>query len=257
MALVIGIIFAIWLLHGSFKVVSAWKVAVVFRLGKVKRIAEPGVLFLMPFIDSLYYVDMRTKTQTISIPEVLTKDTVPIEVDAIVFWKVTDAHAAVLGIQDFKGSIELAAQVALRDVIGSSDLATVLSNRGLIDSMIETAIAPKAEAWGIVVQSVEIKDVSLPEALQNAMSQGAQAQREAQARSLLAESEISIAKQFVEAAKVYESDPVALRLRAMNLAYEAIKSGQTNTIVLPASGLDGLASLAPALSAVAAAPLPD
>ncbi len=244
---IVVFVIALAILSTTFRFVSEFERLVIFRLGRFEGVKGPGFVFVTPLIESVYEtVDIRVITKQIGI-DAMTRDTVSIKVQAVIFYEVTSPEDASLKVDDYDEAIDLAAQTALRNAIGSSNLATVLSNRSALDEAVQNSISSMAKFWGILVRSVDINDVVLPPELANAMSQGAQAEREASARQLLAASEVVIAKQFVEAAKIYESDPVAIDLRKMNLAFEAIKSGQTNTVLIPATGFEGLASTAKAI----------
>jgi regulator of protease activity HflC (stomatin/prohibitin superfamily) len=240
----------------ALRVNSEWDRAVILRLGRFHRLAGPGFFVMIPFIDSIAgdeAIDMRVSTSEIEVEKAMTKDTVPVRVDAVLFWQVVDAKKAVLEVEDYADSIDVAATTALRDVIGSVGLSTLLSARDSVDAMIQQRVAKRAEAWGIAITGVELRDVSLPDALTDAMSRQAQAERERQARSILADSESEIAQRFVDAAKIYEQSPfaeVAVHLRGMNMLYEGLKE-KGALMVVPSSalqsmdlgGIAGLASL--------------
>lgn len=218
--------------------------SVIFRLGRFSRIAGSGLYLTIPFIESVFEsVDTRVLTDSVNVDKAMTKDTVPVSVEAILFWHVLDTPDAVksatMAVEDYHHSIELSAQTALRDVIGQTNLADLLSNRDMVDAGIATKIASRAAAWGIEVTSVEILDVSLPDELTDAMSRQAQAERERQARVILAQSEVEAAQKFVEAAKTYEQTPTAIHLRGMNMLYEGLKE-KGALMIVPSSALSSM-----------------
>ena len=221
------------LLPAWLKMASQWQRAVVLRLGRFQGVRGPGLFFLVPFIETIQtLIDMRIRTTEIRAEEALTRDTVSIGMDAIVFWRVTDAAKAALEIDDFRLAVERVAQTSLREMIGTSDLSRLLSDRQVADKELQRSIGVKTATWGVVITSVEIKDIGIPSSLQDAMSRQAQAEREKQARETLASAEVGVARQVREAALLYASDPVALRLRQMNLVYEMNKDRGT-TIIIP------------------------
>jgi regulator of protease activity HflC (stomatin/prohibitin superfamily) len=227
-----------WFVAASIKIADQWEKTVVLRLGKFQELRGPGLFFIMPIIDTVpYWIDLRTITSTFKAEKTLTKDTVPVDVDAVLFWKVIDPKKAALDVADYKSAISWAAQTALRDVIGKTLLSDMLEGRGKIGAELQKIIDERTEPWGINVISVEVKDVLIPSGLEDAMSMQAQAERERQARVILGDSERQVAEKFSEAAKSYVGDPTALHLRAMNMLYEGLK--QNSTIVLvPSSVLD-------------------
>ncbi|MHB8053297.1 MAG: slipin family protein, partial [Methanoregula sp.] len=188
-----------------------------------------------------YMIDLRVITTSFTAEQTLTKDTVPVNVDAVLFWQVVDVEKAALEVMDYKGSISLASQTALRDVIGKTILADMLTGREAIDEELQRLIGNRVSGWGIKILSVEIRDVVIPGALQDAMSMQAQAERERQARVILGDSERQIAEKFAMAAKSYEGNPTALHLRAMNMLYEGLKSGQSTIVIVPSSALQTMA----------------
>jgi regulator of protease activity HflC (stomatin/prohibitin superfamily) len=222
----------------SIKIAAPWDRAVVLRLGRFRALRGPGVFFIVPVLDTIpYWIDVRVIASTFRAEKTLTKDTVPVDVDAVLFWKVTDAERASLAVEDFRNAVSWASQTALRDVIGKTMLADMLEGREKISAELQRIIDQRTEPWGVSILSVEIRDVLIPAALQDAMSMQAQAERERQARVILGDSERQIAEKFGEAAKTYAHDPVALHLRAMNMLYEGLK--QNSTIVLvPSSAID-------------------
>ncbi|HVJ55062.1 MAG TPA: slipin family protein [Aliidongia sp.] len=231
-----------FLLPSSLKMANQWERAVLLRLGKYQGLRGPGLFFIIPFIDTVpFYIDNRIQTTEITAEAALTKDTVAVNMDAIVFWQVHDAEKAALEIANYRQAIERVAQTSLREMIGSNDLTTLLSDRKTADIELQRVIGTKTAEWGIDVTSVEIKDIAIPAGLQDAMSRQAQAEREKQARVTLASAEIAVAEQMVQAADLYEAHPAAMRLRQMNLLYEMNKDRGT-TILIPtemASSLSG------------------
>ncbi len=234
----VGGFFAAWLISSSVRMVAQWQRAVVLRLGKFVGLKGPGLFFIIPLVESVSnVVDTRTISSTFRAEQTITADTVPVDVDAVLFWRVFDVEKAVLEVQQYDQSVGWAAQTALRDVIGRSTLADVLSGREKIDAVLKQIIDSRTEPWGVRVESVEIRDVIIPSALQDAMSRQAQAERERQARIILGESETQIAHKFMEAAVMYEKSPVALHLRAMNMLYEGMKD-KGSLIIVPSSALE-------------------
>jgi len=224
----------------SVKVANVWEKFVVLRLGKLQGVRGPGIFMIIPFIDNVVaIIDERIQTTSFNAEQALTKDTVPVNVDAIIFWHIHDAQKAALAITDYRQAIDRVAQTSLREMIGSSLLAALLSDRQTADAQLRDEIGAKTAAWGVTVGSVEIRDVAIPEALQDSMSRQAQAEREKQARVILGSAEAEIAAKFVEAARVYESQPGALQLRAMNIIYETTKE-RGATILMPTSMVDSL-----------------
>ncbi|MEA9356268.1 slipin family protein [Bacteriovorax sp. PP10] len=222
----------------SIKIANQWEKAIVLRLGKFYSLKGPGIFFIIPFVDVVaYWLDTRVITSSVNTERTLTKDTVPVNVDAVLFWKVTDPERAALNVADYESAIGWASKTALRDVIGRTMLADMLEGRGKIGKELQRTIEERAEPWGINIVSVEIKDVLIPAALENAMSMQAQAERERQARVILGESEKQVAEKFEEAARTYADNPVAFHLRAMNMLYEGLKQNST-IVVVPSSALD-------------------
>ncbi len=227
----------------AIKMVSQWQRAVVLRLGRFAGVRGPGLFFLVPFLEVIQTtVDMRIRTTEIRAEEALTRDTVSIGMDAIVFWRVTDAAKAALEIDNFQLAVERVAQTSLREMIGTNDLSRLLSDRQQADIELQRSIGAKTLDWGVVVTSVEIKDIGIPASLQDAMSRQAQAEREKQARETLASAEVGVARQVKEAALIYASDPTALKLRQMNLVYEMNKERGT-TIIIPSDLATALGQL--------------
>jgi regulator of protease activity HflC (stomatin/prohibitin superfamily) len=224
----------------SVKVANVWQKFVILRVGKLQSVKGAGFFMIIPVLDNVVaIIDERIQTTAFNAEEALTKDTVPVNVDAIIFWHVHDAQKAALAITDYRQAIDRVAQTTLREMIGSSMLAALLSDRKAADAHLCDEIGSKTADWGITVRSVEIRDVAIPVALQDAMSRQAQAEREKQARVILGSAEAEIAAKFVEAAQVYENHPGALQLRAMNIIYETTKE-RGATILIPSSMVDSL-----------------
>jgi regulator of protease activity HflC (stomatin/prohibitin superfamily) len=224
----------------GLKMANTWEKFVILRAGRLRGVKGPGLFFIIPIIDNVAAViDERIQTTAFSAEEALTKDTVPVNVDAIIFWFVHDAQSAALNITNYREAIDRVAQTSLREMIGSSMLAALLSERTAADELLRGEIGRKTADWGISVKSVEIRDVAIPVALQDAMSRQAQAEREKQARVILGSAEAAIAGQFVEAAMTYADHPAALQLRAMNIIYETTKE-RGATILIPTSMVDSM-----------------
>ncbi len=228
------------LLGSSMKIADEWEKAVVLRMGRYRGLRGPGLFWVVPVIDRVtYHIDQRIRTTDFGAESCLTKDTVPVNVDAIAFWVVYDAERAALEVQQYQQAVVLAAQTALRDAIGKHDLAELIQSRRELGRILKDALDAKMHDWGIQVQSVEIRDVIIPKALEEAMSRQAQAERERQARIILGTAETEIAAKFVEAADTYADKPIALNLRAMNMLYESIvKRG--SLMVVPSGLADSL-----------------
>jgi regulator of protease activity HflC (stomatin/prohibitin superfamily) len=208
----------------SPKIARQWERAVVLRLGKYRGLRGPGLFWILPFIDTIpAWIDQRTITTSFAAEQTLTSDTVPVNVDAVLFWMVYDPEKAALEVQDYMQAVSWAAQTALRDIIGRTSLTDLLRGREKIEAELQKLIDERSNPWGITVQSVEMRDVIIPDALQDAMSREAQAAREKQARVILGEAERDIAHLFQEASMAYQSNPTALHLRAMNMLYEGLK----------------------------------
>jgi regulator of protease activity HflC (stomatin/prohibitin superfamily) len=222
------------------KVADQWDRAVVLRLGRFHVLRGPGLFFIVPIIDTIpYWIDTRVITSSFTAERTLTKDTVPVNVDAVLFWKVVDPMKAALDVADYRGAINWAAQTALRDVIGKTVLSDMLEGREKISTELQKIIDERTEPWGINVISVEVKDVLIPPALEDAMSMQAQAERERQARVILGDSERQIAEKFVEAANTYARDPNAFHLRAMNMLYEGLKQNST-IVIVPSTAVESM-----------------
>ena len=232
----------------SIKIADQWDRAVVLRLGRFRSLEGPGLFFIIPIIETVpYWIDTRVITGSFKAEKTLTKDTVPVDVDAVLFWKVIDPKKAALDVADYGSAISWASQTALRDVIGKTMLSDMLEGREKISDELQKIIDLRTEPWGINVISVEVKDVLIPAALEDAMSMQAQAERERQARVILGDSERQVAEKFGEAAKTYVNDPIALHLRAMNMLYEGLKQNST-IVIVPSSAVEtmqlgGLAGL--------------
>src|SRR5471032_60211 len=230
----------------ALKMANNWERFVILRAGKLSSVKGPGLFAIIPILDSITAViDERIQTTQFNAESALTRDTVPVNVDAVIFWHVHDAQRAALNITDYRQAIDRVAQTSLREMIGSSLLSALLSERKAADEVLRTEIARKTADWGISVNSVEIRDVAIPVALQDAMSRQAQAEREKEARVILGSAEAAIAAKFVEAARTYASEPAALHLRAMNIIYETTKE-RGATILIPTSMVDSMSVALPA-----------
>jgi regulator of protease activity HflC (stomatin/prohibitin superfamily) len=239
-------------LAASLEVAAEWERAVVLRAGRFQQLKGPGIFSILPIVDTVvYYIDQRVVTTPFSAEQTLTRDGVPINVDAVLFWQVKEPTRAALEVEDYRKAVQWAAQTALREVIGKTPHEVVLSSREQLDHELQSIIERRAVAWGIKVMSVEIRDIIIPEGLQDAMSMQAQAGRELQARVILGDSEVQIAEKFKEAANQYADNPVALHLRAMNMLYEGLKE-KGALVIVPSSavetmnlgGLTGLTAMA-------------
>jgi regulator of protease activity HflC (stomatin/prohibitin superfamily) len=233
----------------SPKIAQQWERAIVLRLGRYHAMRGPGLFWVVPFLDSIAsWIDQRTITTGFAAEQTLTSDTVPVNVDAVLFWMVHDAQKAALEVQEYAQAVSWASQTALRDIIGRTSLSDLLIGRERIETELQRLIDERSSPWGITVQSVEMRDVVIPAALQDAMSRQAQATREKQARVILAEAEVEIAKRFDEAAQSYRQNPTALHLRAMNMLYEGLKEKGALMIVpstaVESMGLGGLTGFA-------------
>jgi regulator of protease activity HflC (stomatin/prohibitin superfamily) len=236
--IVAGFFMIALMLSSAIKIADPWDKAVVLRLGHFHSLRGPGLFFIIPVIDTIpYLIDTRVITTSFKAEKTLTKDTVPVDVDAVLFWKVLDPKKAALEVADYISAISWASQTALRDVIGKTMLSDMLEGRDKISGMLQKIIDERTEPWDINVNSVEVKDVLIPPALENAMSMQAQAERERQARIILGDSERQVAEKFGEAALTYANNPVALHLRAMNMLYEGLKQNST-IVIVPSSAVD-------------------
>lgn len=236
----------------SLKIASQWEKAIILRLGKFRKLAGPGLFWIIPIVDTIpNWIDHRVMVTPFSAEKTLTKDTVPVDVDAVLFWVVWDAEKAALEVADYHAAIAWAAQTALREIIGQSMLADILVGRAKMDADLQRIIDERTTPWGVTVQSVEIRDIVIPQELEDAMSRQAQAERERQARVILGESEKQIADSFAEASRAYADNPTALHLRAMNMLFEGLKE-KGALVIVPSSavdtmnlgGLSGIVSLA-------------
>jgi regulator of protease activity HflC (stomatin/prohibitin superfamily) len=242
-ALIVIAVVVLAILARSVRIASEWQRAVILRLGRFHKVKGPGIYLVFPFIDAVAQViDLRIQTTTITAEQALTRDTVAVGVDAIVFWQVADAESAAIRIANYREAIERVAQTSLREMIGATDLQKLLSDRKAADEQLRVTISTKTATWGVTASSVEIKDVSIPRELQDAMSRQAQAEREKDARVTLASAEKAIAEQILEAAKLYGSDPNALKLRQMNLLYEMNKERGT-TVLIPTDMANSLGTV--------------
>jgi len=224
----------------TLKMANQWERAVVLRLGRLDHIAGPGLFMIIPVVDQVaYWIDQRIQTTEFDAQQALSKDTVPVNIDAVIFWQVHDTERAALEIQDYRRAIQQVAETSLREIVGSSMLSTLLAERTKGDEILREVIGRKTADWGISVISVEIRDIGVPAALQDAMSRQAQAERERLARVALGQAEQEVAIKFVEAAEIYARSPAALQLRAMNIIYETTKEGGA-TILLPTSMVDAM-----------------
>jgi regulator of protease activity HflC (stomatin/prohibitin superfamily) len=222
----------------ALRVASQWEKAVILRLGKFHKLSGPGAFWVIPIIDTLpIWIDHRVMVTPFSAEKTLTKDTVPVDVDAVLFWMVWDAEKAALEVEDYRAAIAWAAQTALREIIGQMTLADILVGRAKMDADLQKIIDERTTPWGITVQSVEIRDIVIPQDLEDAMSRQAQAERERQARIILGESEKQIASSFAEASKAYINNPTALHLRAMNMLFEGLKE-KGALVIVPSSAVD-------------------
>jgi len=254
---IIGTWVVAWALTGIYilfalKVASQWEKVVVLRLGKFFKLAGPGPFWIIPIIDTTpTWIDHRVMVTPFAAQKTLTKDTVPVDVDAVLFWVVWDAEKAALEVENYRAAVDWAAQTALRDIIGRMMLADILVGRSVIDKELQQVIDERTTPWGVTVQSVEIRDIVIPQDLEDAMSRQAQAERERQARVILGESEKQIAESFAEASQAYLDNPTALHLRAMNMLFEGLKE-KGAMVIVPSSavdtmnlgGLSGMISLA-------------
>ncbi|HLB48940.1 MAG TPA: slipin family protein [Anaerolineales bacterium] len=236
----------------AIKIANQWEKVVVLRFGRLRGMRGPGLFWIVPLVDSVSsWIDHRVTVTPFSAEKTLTKDTVPVDVDAVLFWVVWDAEKAALEVKDYQSAISWSAQTALRDIIGKMMLADILVGREAIDQELQKIIDQRTTPWGVTVQSVEIRDIVIPAALEDAMSRQAQAERERQARIILGESEKQIAESFAEASKAYVNNPTALHLRAMNMLFEGLKE-KGALVIVPSSavdtmnlgGLSGMVSLA-------------
>jgi regulator of protease activity HflC (stomatin/prohibitin superfamily) len=237
LAVFVGFLIAFYLMF-AIKVADQWEKAIVLRFGRFRGLKGPGLFWIIPVVDSVRrWIDHRVMVTPFNAEKTLTKDTVPVDVDAVLFWMVWDAEKAALEVEDYRMAISWAAQTALREIIGQMALADILVGRAKMDADLQKIIDARTNPWGITVQSVEIRDVVIPEALEDAMSRQAQAERERQARVILGESEMQIAHSFREASLAYQDNPTALHLRAMNMLFEGLKE-KGALVIVPSSAVD-------------------
>lgn len=253
---------AAFLVASAVRLAAQWERAIVLRLGQFRGERGPGLFFVIPVIETVPYVlDLRTITTVFKAEQTMTRDTVPVDVDAVLFWRVVNPQKAALEVANYQQAVSWASQTALRDIIGRSTLAELLSNREAIDVSLRAVIDQRTEPWGTRVESVEIRDVTIPQGLQDSMARQAQAERERQARVILGESETQIAEKFEQAARSYVNNPTALHLRAMNMLYESMRD-KGALVIVPSSavetmslgalgGLTALGNLAPKANAPA------
>jgi regulator of protease activity HflC (stomatin/prohibitin superfamily) len=236
---VVGFIVAL-VVASAIKVADQWDRALILRLGRFHSLRGPGLFFIIPILDAIpYWIDTRVITTGFKAEKTLTKDTVPVDVDAVLFWKVVDPKKAALDVADYQSAISWASQTALRDVIGKTMLSDMLEGRDKISGVLQKIIDERTEPWGINVISVEVKDVLIPAGLEDAMSMQAQAERERQARVILGDAERQIAEKFAEAGKTYDHNPVAFHLRAMNMLYEGLKENST-IVIVPSTAVESM-----------------
>jgi regulator of protease activity HflC (stomatin/prohibitin superfamily) len=235
----VGVLLGIYLLL-AIKVVDQWEKVAVLRFGRYRGLRGPGVFLIIPVLETLSrYVDQRVRVTTVSAESTLTRDTVPVNVDAIIFWLVWSAEKSILEVENFLEAITLGSQTALRESIGRHELAQMITERETLGRELQRILDEKTTPWGITVQSVEIRDVRIPQALENAMSQQAQADRERQARVILGDAEVQVSNQFAQAAQVYTDNPVALHLRGMNMLFEAMRD-KGSMVIVPSSAIESM-----------------
>jgi regulator of protease activity HflC (stomatin/prohibitin superfamily) len=236
------LIVAVVIVFASLRICSEWERKVVLRLGRFAGVRGPGVFFLLPFVERTpFTVDLRTVTSSFTAEQTLTKDNVPVNVDTVIYWRVIDPARAVLQVEDYRAAVLGAAQTALRDIIGRSSLSQVLSERQAIDEELTRVLDAQTEPWGVKAASVLMRDIKIPDALQDAMSRVAQAERERDARVILGESEKLIAQRFADAGTVYADNPMALHLRGMNMLYETMKQNPSSVVIIPSSAVESMA----------------
>jgi regulator of protease activity HflC (stomatin/prohibitin superfamily) len=252
--LLLFLFIGLYLLY-SIKVISQWEKVALLRLGHYVGLRGPGIFFIFPVLETLSpFVDQRVRVTSVTAESTLSRDTVPVDVDAIIFWLVWNAEKAILEVENYLDAITLSAQTALRESIGRHELAQLITDREALGRELQRILDEKTNPWGITVQSVEVRDVRIPQALQDAMSRQAQAERERQARIILGQAETEISEKFVKAAEAYSQNPTALHLRAMNMLYEAIKE-RGSMVIVPSSAVETM-GLGGSLAAVAMAKQP-
>jgi regulator of protease activity HflC (stomatin/prohibitin superfamily) len=224
----------------AIKIVDQWEKVALLRFGRYRGLRGPGLVLIIPVLDTLSrVVDQRVRVTTVSAESTLTRDTVPVNVDAIVFWLVWNAEKAILEVEDFTQAIGLSSQTALRESIGRHHLAQMITERETLGHELQKILDEKTNPWGITVQSVEIRDVRIPQTLENAMSQQAQAERERQARVILGDAEVQVSEKFAEASRVYNDNPGALHLRGMNMLYESMRE-KGSMVIVPSSAIESM-----------------
>ena len=239
--LIAFVVIVLFVVIPSLRICSEWERKVVLRLGRFGGVRGPGVFLLLPWIERTpFTVDLRTVTSSFTAEQTLTKDNVPVNVDTILFWRVVDPARAVLQVMDYNAAVMGAAQTALRDIIGQNELSRVLSDRAALDLAMTQSLDSQTEPWGIKISSVQMRDIKIPDVLQDAMSRVAQADRERQARLILGDSEVQVAQRFADAGSVYDNNPMALHLRGMNMLYEVMKTGGTATVIVPSTAVDSM-----------------
>ena len=235
--LFVGGVIGVYLLF-AIKVVQQWEKVALLRLGRYVGLRGPGWFHVVPVFETIsHYIDQRVRVHSVTAESTLTRDTVPVNVDAIVFWMVWNAEKAILEVENFTEAVNMSAQTALRESIGRHELAQMITEREVMGRQLQQILDEKTNPWGITVQSVEIRDVRIPQSLEDAMSQQAQAERERQARVILGHAEVQVSEQFAEASRVYNDNPGALHLRAMNMLYEAIKE-RGSMVIVPSSAVE-------------------
>jgi regulator of protease activity HflC (stomatin/prohibitin superfamily) len=235
--LIVGALIGVYLLF-AIKVVQQWEKVALLRLGRYVGLRGPGWFHVIPVFETISsYIDQRVRVHSVTAESTLTRDTVPVNVDAIVFWMVWNAEKSILEVENFIEAVNMSAQTALRESIGRHELAQMITEREVMGRELQRILDEKTNPWGITVQSVEIRDVRIPQSLEDAMSQQAQAERERQARVILGHAEVQVSEQFAEASRVYNDNPGALHLRAMNMLYEAIKE-RGSMVIVPSSAVE-------------------
>jgi len=235
----VGAAIGVYLLF-AVKVVDQWEKVAVLRFGRYRGLRGPGLVLIIPIIERLSrFVDQRVRVTTVSAESTLTRDTVPVNVDAIIFWLVWNAEKAILEVEDFTQAIGLGSQTALRESIGRHQLAQMITERETLGRELQKILDEKTTPWGITVQSVEIRDVRIPQSLENAMSQQAQAERERQARVILGDAEVQVSEKFADASRVYNDNPGALHLRGMNMLYESMRE-KGSMVIVPSSAIESM-----------------
>jgi regulator of protease activity HflC (stomatin/prohibitin superfamily) len=234
---IVGAVIGVYLLF-AIKVVQQWEKVALLRLGRYVGLRGPGWFHVIPVFETISdYIDQRVRVHSVTAESTLTRDTVPVNVDAIVFWMVWNAEKSILEVENFTEAVNMSAQTALRESIGRHELAQMITEREVMGRQLQQILDEKTNPWGITVQSVEIRDVRIPQSLEDAMSQQAQAERERQARVILGHAEVQVSEQFAEASRVYNDNPGALHLRAMNMLYEAIKE-RGSMVIVPSSAVE-------------------